>query len=302
MVVVFGHAIKTAVRGSLDSTYLIEKFMTCFKTKGWFLASICCLISVFRVLGQLAFSDLQLGEIPERFIEDVSRSNSWSQGTTNTNISSYPLILLGAEGHDRYRNSLWGYSSGKMMDYRLAEDWKRVFVKRNCASCKNLPSSILWSNWSEVAPALKVFNETSNPIFESKQGDARLGDFVQPNYIIVSKVDLITRRRIDLHVSIIDIEKNTPIAIESYKNVRLPIVYRDNNFFWSTRFFIGAGTLTTTGIITSIRRSRQKDGLDEPLADVVVIEERMAKQRRIASWSYVMSGVFLLTGVIVASF
>ncbi|MFM7234554.1 MAG: hypothetical protein ACKOZM_08180 [Flavobacteriales bacterium] len=167
---------------------------------------------------------MQLRDIPERFIEDVSRSNSWSQGTTNTNISSYPLILLGAEGHDRYRNSLWGYSSGKMMDYRLAEDWKRVFVKRNCTSCKNLPSTILWSNWSEVAPVLKVFNETSNPIFESKPGDARVGDFVQPNYIIVSKVDLITRRRMDLHVSIIDIEKNTPIAIESYKNVRLPIV------------------------------------------------------------------------------
>jgi hypothetical protein len=245
---------------------------------------------------------VRLRDIPERFIEDVARSNSWSQGTTNMSISSYPLILLGSEGHDRYRNSLWGYSSGKMMDFRLAEDWKRVFVKRNCVSCKNLPSPILWSNWSEVAPALKVFNETSNPIFENKQGDARLGDFVQPNYIIVSKVDLITRRRIDLHVSIIDIEKNTPVATESYKNVRLPIVYRENDFFWSTRFFIGAGTLTTAGIITSIRRSRQKDRLEESLARVEVIEERMAKQRRIASWSYVMSGVFLLTGGVVASF
>ena len=266
------------------------------------LAVFCWFISGPRVEAQLSFSDLQFKDIPERFIEDVARSNAWAQGNKNMNISSYPLILLGAEGHDRYRNSMWGYSSGKMMDYRLAEDWKRVFVKRNCISCKNLPASLLWSNWSEVAPVLKVFNETSNPIFESKPGDARVGDFVQPNYIIVSKVDLITRRRMDLHVSIIDIEQNTPIATESYKNIRLPIIYRDNEFFWSTRFFIGAGTLTTTGIITSIRRSRQKDRLEEPLADTGAIEERMAKQRRIASWSYVMSGAFLLTGGIVASF
>lgn len=252
--------------------------------------------------GQLAFSKLKFRDVPKQFIEDVSTSNLWLQGRNNLNISSYPLLMLGAEEHDIYRNKLWGRSSGKMMDYRLAEEWKLVFVKRNCSSCKNLPATLVWSNWSEVSPVLKVFNSTSNPIFENKTGDARLGDFVQPNYIIVSKVDVITRRRVDLHVSIIDIDKNTPIAIESYKNLRLPIVYRDKNFYWSTRFFIGAGALTTTGIITSIRRSRQKDLLDQPSVDNESIMNRMAKQRRIASWSYVMSGLLIVTGGIAIDF
>jgi hypothetical protein len=268
--------------------------------KYWILIAV--LFVTMNSIGQLSFSKLKFRDVPKQFIEDVSLSNLWSQSKNNTNISSYPLLLLGAEGHDLYRNSLWTSSSGKMMDFRLAEDWKLVFVKRNCSSCKNLPSTLVWSNWSEVSPVLKVFNSTSNPIFENKAGDARLGDFVQPNYIIVSKVDLITRRRMDLHVSIIDIEKNTPIAIESYKNLRLPIVYRDKKIFWSTRFFIGAGTLTTTGIITSIRRSRQKDMLTDSSANIDVITDRMAKQRRIASWSYVMSGLLAVTGGVVIGF
>ena len=254
-----------------------------------------------KAYGQIGFSKLKLRDIPFRFIEDVAQANTWSRRITNANVSSFPLILLGSEGHDRYYNELWGRSSGTMLNYRLAEEWKRVFVKRNCLSCYNLPAALVWSNWSEVAPALKVFNETSNPIFQAKEGDARLGEFVQPNYIIVSKVDLVTRRKMDLHVSIIDIERNTPIATEAYKNVRIPINYRDAGFFWSTRFFIGAGALTTTGIMTSIRRSRQKDQLEEPFADVESIQERMARQRRIASWSYVMSGLFLITGGLVVS-
>jgi hypothetical protein len=264
--------------------------------------SIVFLFLNLSLFGQETAPKIKFKDLPRVFIEDVSRSNQWSTSRTNANISIYPLILLGAEGHNVYYSRLWGHSSGKMMDYRLAEDLKLVFVKKNCNSCSKLPSSLTWANWTEVYPVLNVLNAASNPIFENKKGNASLGDFIHPNFIIVSKVDLISRTKMDLHMSIMDIEKNTPIAIESYKNLRVPYIYRDKGHYWKTRWYIGAGSIASTAIITSIRRSNQKRLLNDPSADFELIESSMSKQRRIATWSYLVSGLMFASAEIVLSF
>jgi hypothetical protein len=42
--------------------------------------------------------------------------------------------------------------------------------------------------------------------------------------------------------------------------------------------------------------------LSNPSADIESITDRMAKQRRIASWSYVMSGLLAVTGGVAIDF